>query len=253
MKDWDYDNDQWTQLPDHLKHLPLFTRQFDFTSILIRLIWAFILKVLFFNFYIQLEVVGDYKPVYQQYPRLLIISNHASHLDAVAIAASIPARYWLNLYIAAAKDYFFTNPVFTFFSKHCLGAIPIDRKDRKSEAIRLITTLLTTMDRMWLIFFPEGTRSKDGKIHDFKRGVAIFAERTQTPILYLYLEGNSRLWPKGAAFAKPGRLRIHVGPVKQPAPIEEIYADYRSWVTGIDPNAFDETENPEWKSAVTNS
>ena len=126
----------------------------------------------------------------------------------------------------------------TFFSAHCLGAIPIDRKENKSEAISLIITLLESLPNMWLILFPEGTRSKDGKIHDFKRGVSIFSERTQTPILFLYLEGNSELWPKGAAFAKPGKLIVHVGPVKEPAPIEEVYADYRKWVEQINPGAF---------------
>ena len=251
MKDWNYENEQWTRLPGYLKHLPLFTRQIDITSAIIRTIWALFLKYIFFQFYIRLKVQGDYRPVYRDHPRLLIISNHASHLDAISIAASIPTRYWMDLYIAAAKDYFFTNPIFTFFSQHCLGAIPIDRKDKRGEAIKLITTLLTNLNRMWLILFPEGTRSKDGKIHDFKRGVSIFAERTQTPILYLYLEGNSELWPKGAPFARPGKLIIHVGPVKQPAPIEEIYADYRHWVTSINPHAFDQTENPEWRSNVT--
>lgn len=247
MKDWNYDNEQWTKLPAHQKHLPLFTRHLDLFSIVIRSVWAFFLKVLIFKFYIRLKVVGDYSSLYKKYPRLILISNHASHLDAVSIAASVPTRYWLDIYIAAAKDYFFTNPLFTFFSQHCLGAIPIDRKDRRGEAIRLITTLLTDLPRIWLILFPEGTRSRDGKIHDFKRGVSVFAERTQTPILYLYLEGNGALWPKGAPFARPGKLIIHVGPVKEPAPIEEIYSDYRKWVTGINPSAFQETENPEWK------
>lgn len=239
---------QWTKLPPYLRHLPLFTRSIDWTSFIIRGIWALLLKFVIFQFYIRIKVIGDYRPIYQKHPRLLIISNHSSHLDAVSIATSIPFWHWHALYIAAAKDYFFTNPLFTFFSQHCLGAIPIDRKDRKGEAIRLITQLLLTLDRMWLILFPEGTRSKDGKIHDFKRGVSVFAESTKTPILYLYIEGNSRLWPKGAWFAKPGILRVHVGPVKDPAPIEEIYRDYRKWVTEIDPNAFEETENPEWKS-----
>lgn len=247
MRDWDYENEQWTKLPAHLRHLPLFTRHLDMFSIFIRFVFSIVLKAIF-HFYIYLEVRGDYKKLYREYPKLLIISNHASHLDATSIAASIPAQYWINLYLSAAKDYFFTNPLFTFFSQHCLGAIPIDRKDRKGEALRLITTLLQTLPRMWLIWFPEGTRSPDGKVHDFKRGVAIFAEKTQTPILYLYIDGNARLWPKGRALPKPGKLTIHMGPVKQPAPIEELYADYRKWVMGINPHAFDETENPEWKS-----
>lgn len=247
MREWDYENDQWVHLPSHLKHLPLFTRHFDFASYVIRMFWGFFLKYIFFRFYIRLKIKGDYRPLLKTNPKLILISNHASHLDALSIAASLPFTAWKDLFISAAKDYFFTNPLFTFFSQHCLGAIPIDRHDRRGEAIKLISSLLTDLDRMWLILFPEGTRSRDGKIHDFKRGVSIFSERTRTPILYLFLEGNAKLWPKGRFFAKPGPLTIHVGPVQAPGPISEIYEDYRNWVTQIDPHAFDETENPEWK------
>jgi len=247
MREWNYENEQWTKLPPHLKHLPLFTRHIDFLSIFLRFVWAIFLKFIFFRFYIRLKVIGDYKKIYKEHPKLLIISNHGSHLDALSIATSIPTWYWTDLYIAAAKDYFFSNPLFTFFSQHCLGAIPIDRKDRRGEAINLILTLLTNLERIWLIIFPEGTRTKDGKIQDFKRGISLFAERTKTPILFVFLDGNYRLWPKGAVFAKPGKLVVHVGPVHQPAPIEEIYQAYREWAIGIAPDAFEHTENPEWK------
>lgn len=235
---WNYDNEQWTQLPSHLKHLPLFTRHFDLTSLVFRTLWGLILKGLAFRFWIRLEVRGDFHSVYREYPRLLVISNHASHLDAVSITAAMPFQYWLDLYISAAKDYWFANPLFTFFSKHCLGAIPIDRKDRKGEAIKLCTNLLKRLDRIWLILFPEGTRSPDGYIHEFKRGVAVFSERTQTPVLFLYLQGNSDLMPKGAFIPHRGRLIVHVGPVHPPAPIEDIDLSYREWVLKINPDAY---------------
>lgn len=235
---WDYENEQWTSLPAHLKHLPLFTRQFDFTSWIFRVLWAFFLKAFAFRFYIRLKVVGDFGQVYKEYPRLLLISNHASHLDAVSITAAVPFKYWLDLYISAAKDYWFANPVFTFFSKHCLGAIPIDRKDKTGEAINLCTTLLRRLDRIWLILFPEGTRSPDGYIKSFKRGVALFAEKTQTPILFLYIEGNAELWPKGRLLPAPGKLVVYVGPVHQPASIADIDENYRKWVLSINPNAY---------------
>ena len=241
MKDWSYENEQWTQLPTYLKHLPLFTRQKDLTSVFFRFLWSLYLQEFVFRFYIRLKVVGNsYHDIYKKYPKLLIISNHASHLDATSIAASVPKRYWLDLYIAAAKDYFFTNPFFTFFSQHCLGAIPIDRKDRKGEAINLIIRLFKELDRMWLIIFPEGTRSPDGKIQEFKRGVSIFSERTQTPILFIYIEGNSKLWPKGNLWAKPGKLIIHVGPVHPPGPIEVVYEAYKKWVVSVAPQAVKE-------------
>lgn len=245
MKEWDYENDQWMSLPTHLKHLPLFTRHLDFVSLIIRSIWSVILKYGFFKFYIRLQVKGDFHQIHKNYPRLLVISNHASHLDAVSIAAAIPFRYWLSLYIAAAKDYFFSNALFTFFSKHCLGAIPIDRKDKKGEAVELCISLLTRLERIWLIIFPEGTRSKDGYIQNFKRGVSLFSEKTTTPLLFIYLEGATELWPKGAPFAKPGKLILHVGPVHPPAPIEEIYEHYRDWVIRINPAAFASEELAE--------
>lgn len=245
MKEWDYENDQWMSLPGHLKHLPLFTRHFDFVSLIMRTLWSIILKYGFFRFYIRLQTVGDFHQIHKNYPRLLVIANHASHLDAVAIAAAIPFRYWLTLYIAAAKDYFFSNALFTFFSKHCLGAIPIDRKDKKGEAVELCISLLTKLERIWLIIFPEGTRSKDGYIQGFKRGVSLFSEKTTTPLLFVYLEGTSELWPKGAPFARPGKLILHVGPVHPPGPIEQIYEHYRDWVLRINPAAFKDEELPE--------
>ncbi len=237
MKNWRYDNDQWTRLPAHIRHLPLFTRHFDFTSYFFRVLWGCFLKISF-RFYVRLEVRGDFNKIYREQPRLLVTSNHASHLDAVSIAAGIPFKYWRDLYISAAKDYWFRNPLFTFFSKHCLGAIPIDRKDKTGEAIKVCTSLLQNLDRCWMIVFPEGTRSKDGRIQPFKRGVSLFAEMTATPILFLYLEGNNELWPKGRLIPYPGRLILHVGPIHPPAPIESIYEGYKKWVLTINPNAY---------------
>ena len=59
MKDWNYENEQWTQLPPHLKHLPLFTRHFDLTSWFFRVLWGIYMKAIAFRFYIRLQVVGD--------------------------------------------------------------------------------------------------------------------------------------------------------------------------------------------------
>jgi 1-acyl-sn-glycerol-3-phosphate acyltransferase len=238
MKSWSYDNEQWTQLPGHLKHLPLFTRHLDLMSWFFRLLWGFLLKFIIFRFYVFLRVKGDFKAIYEKYPRLIIISNHASHADAVSITASIPFWYWSDLFITAAKDYWFRNPVFTFFSMHCLGAIPIDRKDKKGEAIKLCINLLSKLDRIWLILFPEGSRSPDGYVREFKRGVNIFSARTHTPVLFLYIEGNSNIFPKGAAFPKPGIMTIHIGPVLMPEDIEQINERYKEWALTINPHAY---------------
>ena len=238
MREWNYENDQWTKLPFHMRHLPLFTRHFDLTSTILRFIWYLFLKYVFFRFYLRLKVVGSFKEARKNHPRLILICNHTSHLDAVSIATSIPFLYWLDLYIAAAKDYFFAGFSMTFFAKHCIGAIPIDRKDKRGEAVKLCTNLLMKLNRIWLVMFPEGTRSKDGLIHPFKKGIAVFSERTKTPVFFLYLEGGYDLWPKDAGFAKPGKLTMHVGPIHPPSPIEEIYASYKAWVKTFKSDAF---------------
>ncbi len=237
MNSWDYENDQWTKLPTYLKHLPLFTRHRDLTSMFFRLLWAFYLKQIGFKMWIRLDVRGDFLSVFKKHPKLLLISNHASHLDATSIAAAVPYKIWQHLFITAAKDYFFSNPVFTFFSKHCLGAIPIDRKDKKGEAVDLCLSLLTQLESIWMILFPEGTRSPDGRIQTFKKGVSLFSERTGTPILFLYIKGNSDLWPKGRLIPSSGQLIIHIGPVHPPAPADELHQAYISWVKSVDPEA----------------
>ena len=157
-------------------------------------------------------------------------------MDASSITSAIPFRYWRHLYITAAKDYFFSNPIFTFFSKHCLGAIPIDRKDKKGEAVKLCLTLLGSLDRIWMILFPEGTRSKDGKMSAFKRGISLFAESTSTPILFLYVDGNSTLWPKGQLLPSPGHLDLYIGPVVPPANKDVLFEQYLTWAKTINPD-----------------
>ena len=241
MKDWNYDNEQWRSLPAHLKHLPIFTRQFDLTSYLVGLFWAIFLKFAFHS-YVRIKVIGSFHEIYKKYPRLLMISNHSSHLDATSIAAAVPFRYWKDLYISAAKDYWFRNPFFTFFSKHCLGAIPIDRKDKPSESIQLCINLLNHLDRIWLILFPEGTRSPHGYIQTFKKGVSVFAQVTNTPVLFLYIKGNKDLWPKGKLLPQPGHLIIHIGPVHPPAKVNVIEKSYKEWLLTIDKEAVAKDE-----------
>ena len=238
MKAWNYENDQWLRLPSHLRHLPLFTRQFDVISIVLRTLWWAFLRFLFFRFYCPLKVVGSYKDALKNHPRALVIANHASHLDAVAISTSIPYRMWQDLYFAAAKDYFFANEFMAFFSKHCIGAIPIDRKDRRGGAVKLCINLLIKLPKIWMVVFPEGTRSTDGLIHPFKKGVSVFAEKSNTPLLFLYLDGPFRLWPKKGVFAVPGPLTVYVGPVHPPAPIDVISKAYKEWVMSIHPHVF---------------
>ena len=90
-----------------------------------------------------------------------------------------------------------------------------------------------------MIIYPEGTRSQDGYIKKFKKGISIFSQRTKTPILFIYLQGAAELMPKGS-LPGMGRVQLYVGPVQQPAAIEEIDKNYKEWVLTINPKAYRE-------------
>ena len=205
---------------------------FDYEKISSRLftrgLWAIFLR-LAFKFYIRLKVKGKFKGFYQKYPKLIIISNHASHLDGPAILTSIPFTHWMDLYILAARDYWFGSRALRFFSKYFLGAIPVDRKVKKTDSIKKCISLLDNLKRIWIVMFPEGTRSLDGSLKPFKNGVGLFSRKTDTPVLFLYLRKNRSLWPKGQSFPLPGKMYLYIGPVQEPGDTDTIFNNYKKW------------------------
>lgn len=201
--------------------------------LLTRALWALVLRMVF-RFYIRLKVKGSFKKFYKKYPKLIIISNHSSHLDGPAILTAIPFAYWMDLYILAAKDYWFSNWYLRFFSKHCLGAIAVDRRSRRSESVTQCISLLQNLKKVWMVMFPEGTRSRDGKLQPFKKGVALFAQKTNTPVLFLYLWGTHRLWSRNRNWPLPGRLRLYVGPIQTPCDIDTLFGNYKKWSDKIE-------------------
>ena len=70
----------------------------------------------------------------------------------------------------------------------------------------------------------------------------------------MYIEGNLKLWPKGAIFAKPGKLTVHIGPVQQPENITVVYQNYIQWVKTIDPTILpdDLTDENEFSNREEN-
>ena len=201
--------------------------------LLIRAIWALILRFAF-KFFIRLKVKGSFKQFYKKYPKLIIISNHTSHLDGPAILAAIPFAYWMDLYILAAKDYWFSSWYLRLFSKYFLGAIPVERKRRSSESAQQCINLLQNLKKIWMVIFPEGTRSKDGSLQPFKKGVSLFSQKTNTPVLFLYLRGNRRLWPKEKNWPAPGKIHLYVGPIQEPCDIDTLFSNYKEWIDTIE-------------------
>lgn len=158
---------------------------------------------------------------------LLIASNHQSFLDPelVGISLPVPVSY------LARRD-LFEIPVFGQ-AIAALGSHPVTRGAIDTAALRTILTLLRSGEP--LLMFPEGTRTPDGELGEFKSGVAAIAIRCGVPILPACVEGTFECWPRTKLLPRPGRVAVAYGPLMEPRgqSAEELTAKLRMEIQGL--------------------
>ena len=147
---------------------------------------------------------------------VLLCANHGSHLDAAAILAALPRDLALQTRTAAAKDVFGDYRGRELFSRLTTGAIPLQRSADFARGLRTLEAVL--LDRRPLILFPEGRRSTDGKLVEFKQGAAMLALRTGAPIVPIHLDGVRKSLPRGAYVPTATDVRVRFGRPISPAP-----------------------------------
>ncbi len=135
----------------------------------------------------------------------IFAANHASHLDAPFVLAALPLRLRLRLRVAAAADYFFTNWWKSTVVCSLINAFPFERKGPAScDSLAHAAQLLK--EGRSILLFPEGTRSKDGQIQPFKKGVGRLAVAGTASVVPVWIEGTHTALPKGAR-------RLHRQPI----------------------------------------
>ena len=150
---------------------------------------------------------------------VLLCANHTSHLDAPAILAALPRTMALRTSTAAAKDVFGDVHWRDVVSRVVTNALPIERGAGFSRGLRELEAVLE--EKRPLILFPEGRRSTDGNLVDFKPGAAMLALRTGTPIVPIHIAGADRSLPRGGYFPRPGDVRVRFGKPIEPRPFIE--------------------------------
>jgi long-chain acyl-CoA synthetase len=140
---------------------------------------------------------------------VIYVSNHTSHLDAPTFMRLAGFRGRQQLVIAAAADYFFSNWLKAGFSRNILHAVPVEREGGVRQSLEQIGRELS-LGRS-VVIFPEGSRSLDGALHDFKPGVGLLAASLQVPVIPIKLTGNYEILPKGCRWPKRGRTHVAVG------------------------------------------
>jgi 1-acyl-sn-glycerol-3-phosphate acyltransferase len=135
----------------------------------------------------------------------VIMANHQSQFDILALYSIIPltARF-------IAKKELYKVPVFGWILS-TTGMIKIDRSNRE-KAIQSLNDALATIkrERVSLIVFPEGTRSLDGNIHNFKKGGFIIAIKGKIPIIPVSISGSLNISKKNSFKISRGRIKVFI-------------------------------------------
>lgn len=120
---------------------------------------------------------------------------------------------FIKFAMMAAKDYFFDNKNRKYFLSLLMNLIPIDRDADKQSMIEYLAACKEFLkdNKSGLIIYPEGTRSKTGKMQKFKKGPAMISAELGVPIVPAYISGSFTAWPKGKKFMKPTSLNVWIG------------------------------------------
>jgi 1-acyl-sn-glycerol-3-phosphate acyltransferase len=154
----------------------------------------------------------------------LLVANHVSWFDVLALAASIPgpSRF-------VAKKELEKVPIFGP-AWQAAGHISIDRGDR-TRALESLEVVRRTLeeDHPTVIFFAEGTRSPTGELRAFKKGAFVLAIQTGVEVVPAAIVGSREVMAKGSWRIRMGRtIQVRLG---APIPVTDLTIEDRDVLT----------------------
>jgi 1-acyl-sn-glycerol-3-phosphate acyltransferase len=141
---------------------------------------------------------------------VILASNHLSFIDSIAIPTVAPRRV---SYLAKA-EYFTGTGVSGWLSRtlfSALGALPVERETHRAAQAALDTALAVLKDGEAFGIYPEGTRSRDGKLARGKTGVAWLALTADCPVVPVAVAGTDKVQPPGARWPRLHRISVTFG------------------------------------------
>jgi 1-acyl-sn-glycerol-3-phosphate acyltransferase len=176
-----------------------------FTKLIRPLFYIFIR--FYFSVFHKLKISG-YKPYYSK-NSYIIIANHSSHLDTPLILSCFSLDKVNRIRAIAALDYFFSKPPVRILSHLLCNLIPINRKTVDLTSIEMISEFLNEGGS--IIFFPEGTRTRNGKINKFKPGISLLIKKTKAKVLPVHIKGTYDCMNYRMKLPRRGQLKIKFG------------------------------------------
>ncbi|HWM72636.1 MAG TPA: lysophospholipid acyltransferase family protein [Nocardioides sp.] len=141
---------------------------------------------------------------------VLLASNHLSFVDSVVIPVVVPRK----VVFLAKSDYFTGSGVKGALSRgwfEGLGMLPVDRDDSKAALASLDTALEVLGRGDAFGIYPEGSRSRDGRLYRGRTGVAHLALTAGVPVVPVGLIGTEKLQPVGARLPRLAKVSVTFG------------------------------------------
>ena len=147
---------------------------------------------------------------------VIVASNHLSFFDSVVIPVVVPRKV-----VFLAKSDYFNGPgvrgTLTRVWFEGLGMLPVDRDDTKAAIASLDTALEVLRRGEAFGIYPEGTRSRDGRIYRGRTGVAHLALTAGCPVVPVGLAGTEDIQPVGSNRPRRAKVSLRFGPPIQVA------------------------------------
>ncbi len=148
----------------------------------------------------------------------LVVANHGSHLDTGLVRRALGDAA-SNLVTLAAADYFFDNRIKRTFFGNFTSLVPMERRGSLRESLDTAAGYLDTGHSV--LIFPEGTRSRSGRMAPFRRGFAHLAFRCGVGVLPVHLDAW-RAFPPGAVTLQARRVSARIGPFLAPGMLADL-------------------------------
>ena len=139
--------------------------------------------------------------------------NHTSHLDALVVWSALPYSVRERTRMIAAQDYWDAGPVRRYISRKLFNAILIERENVSLKNTPIKVMMDSIQDEYSLIMFPEGGRSNDGRLGEFKSGLYYLCKkRPDLELIPVYLNNMNAILPRGKTLPVPMLSRVIFGP-----------------------------------------
>ncbi len=139
----------------------------------------------------------------------ILAANHQSHLDEIATAyLCLPRRFH---FIGQTDNFKGFGKILIYIFYFITGVIPIDRKSEESRKKVIKEAIRVLKKRDILIIYPEGTRTRTGKMGEGKFGVARIFLKTGVPILPVAVKGTFDIMPPGKKPKIKKVVKINIG------------------------------------------